>query len=99
MFEVIFATDSAAILGGVGGRGRACLSLQVLQELGRKFSTPCTPAGSGGSKGFAPAAAPTLRLVADWLQRWQDLAGWLAGGWLLAGWLAVSEKECLLPCL
>ena len=53
-FEVIFGTDSAVILGGAGGRGGACLNLQILQDPVKWFSTPCTPAGSGGlSKGFA----------------------------------------------
>ena len=61
-FEVIFGADSAAIWGGAGGRGGAYLNLQILQEPVKWFSTPCTPAGSGGSKGFAPAAGPAAEL-------------------------------------
>ena len=29
-FEVIFGADSAAIFGGAGGRGGACLNLQIV---------------------------------------------------------------------
>ena len=46
IFEVILGTDSAAILGGAGGRGGAFVSLQGLQEHSRKFSTPAGPGGS-----------------------------------------------------
>ena len=71
-FELVFGTDPAAILGGAGGRGGACLNMQILQEPGRKFNTPLDPCGVRRiSKGFAPAAGPTadLWLAARWLTR------------------------------
>ena len=59
-FELVFGTDPAAILGGAGVVGGACLNMQILQELGRKSNTPLDPCGARRiySLAFAQGLAP-----------------------------------------
>ena len=90
MFQVTFRTESAAFWGGASGGVAACLYLQVLQEFAKLFNTPCTPAVSGGSWGFAPAARPA--------RVWQELAGWApAAGYNWKWKLKHGSWALLLP--
>ena len=41
--EVDFLSILGLFLGGAGGRGGACLSLQILQILHKDLITPCSP--------------------------------------------------------
>ena len=87
--EMHFWSIFGRLLGGAGGRGEACGSLQILQAGAPDFITPCSPFGGAANLKASPLPpAPGSGwllagvLAAGWL-----LAGWLAGCWLLAGWL------------
>ena len=53
--------------GGAGGRGGACLSLQILQSLHKDSITPCSPPLCGGAANLeaSPPAAGPLQLKAN----------------------------------
>ena len=47
------------LLGGAGGRGHACLAMQILQNMPMDFITPCSPFGGAANlKGYAPCRRP-----------------------------------------
>ena len=75
------------LLGGAGGRGEACLSLQILQNGEKIHSRPAPPAGERRILRLRPCRRPLWQSQALWLLAWR-LGNILIGS--LACWVSLS---------